>query len=305
LWRTERGVSMTGGVLLLVVSAALHAGWNALLKREADKLVAVVAVLAVADLVAAAFGAATGELWLPAGSIGWTAVAGCAEAGYFVALAHALSRASYGLAYTVSRGAAMFLVWVVSSTWLGERVDRWIIGGVALLLAGLLLANDVGRAPRAPAAERAMGPDARGAGPAKQRLGTSYLAALFIAGYHLAYGQALARGARPAPLFAGALLVALPIVVATLGLKSAGAAWQALRRRPLSLGSAGVLATASFVVFLFGLSRTGPGVAITVRNTSIVFAQAFAWLIGERVSVRQALGAGLVASGAALVGFPH
>jgi drug/metabolite transporter (DMT)-like permease len=189
----------------------------------------------------------------------------------------------------------MFLVWIVSSTWLHERVDGWILGGVSLLLVGLLFANDARRSANPAADGRAI----------EQPLATSYLAAAFIAIYHLAYGRALARGAAPAPLFGGALFVALPIVVLAIGQKSPGAAWLVLKKRPVPIICAGILATASFVVFLVGLSRSGPGVAITVRNTSIAFAQGFAWLMGERINARQAAGAVLVVVGAALVGYPH
>lgn len=293
---------MSIGILLLVASAALHAGWNALLKREPDKLAAVVAVLAVADLVALVFSVLLGSVRLPAASLGWAFAAGCSEGGYFVALAYALSRASYGLAYTVSRGGAMFLVWIVSFAWLHERVDSWILSGVALLSMGLALANSAGKASRQTPASSEDG----GRVPEKlQRLGASYVAALFIAGYHLAYGRALAVGAEPAPLFAFALLVALPVVVVSLGRGRARAAWQALAVRPIPIATSGFLATASFVMFLYGLARSGAGVGITIRNTSIIFAQALAWRMGERMSARQLLGAGLVASGAVLVGLPR
>lgn len=292
---------MSIGILLLVASAALHAGWNALLKREPDKLAAVVAVLGVADLVALVFSLLIGSVRLPAASLGWAFAAGISEGGYFVALAYALSHASYGLAYTVSRGGAMFLVWAVSFTWLHERIDSWILSGVALLSLGLALANSAGRANESPPVS-----EESGSAPEKlQRLGASYVAALFIAGYHLAYGRALALGAKPAPLFAFALLVALPVVIVSLGRARARGAWQALLSRPIPIASSGFLATASFVMFLTGLARSGAGVGITIRNTSIIFAQALAWRMGERMTARQLLGAGLVASGAVLVGIPR
>jgi drug/metabolite transporter (DMT)-like permease len=291
------------GIFLLVASAALHAGWNALLKREPDKLASVVAVLGVADLVAVVFSALIGSVQLPAPSLGWTFAAGCCEGGYFVALAYALSRASYGLAYTVSRGGAMFVVWIVSFAWLDERVDSWVLSGVALLSVGLALANSSARASESNSEVRLeLGKSA----PQKlEQLGASYIAALFIAGYHLAYGRALALGAAPAPLFATALLVALPVVIVSIGRGRARGAWHALMARPLSITASGFLTTASFVMFLTGLSRSGAGLAITIRNTSIIFAQALAWRLGERVSARQLVGAGLVASGAVLVGLPR
>ncbi len=119
-----------------------------------------------------------------------------------------------------------------------------------------------------------------------------------IAGYHLLYARALAQGASPAPVFAVALAVALPAVLVPA------------RRRGLSLpggraaarwGAAGLLCTASFLLFLHGLAESGAGVALTLRNTAVVFAQLLALAMGERVPWRQALGAALVAAGAAAV----
>ena len=44
----------------------------------------------------------------------------------------------------------------------------------------------------------------------------------------------------------------------------------------------GLLAAASFLIFLFALQRAGAGAVFTLRNTSIVFAQLFSWALGER-----------------------
>ena len=57
----------------------------------------------------------------------------------------------------------------------------------------------------------------------------------------------------------------------------------------------------SFLLFLAGLAATGAGAALTLRNTSVVFAQAIALLMGERPPRRQLAGAALVVLGASLV----
>jgi drug/metabolite transporter (DMT)-like permease len=62
-----------------------------------------------------------------------------------------------------------------------------------------------------------------------------------------------------------------------------------------------VLCTASFLLFLVGLRASGAAVALTLRNTAVVFAQLLAVGMGEHVPRRQAAGAVLVALGAAAV----
>jgi uncharacterized membrane protein len=73
----------------------------------------------------------------------------------------------------------------------------------------------------------------------------------------------------------------------------------------LVLALAGITCTTSFVVFLHALSLSGAGSVLTLRNTSISFAQSMAWWIGEHVSRRQLLGAALVTAGARMIGWPH
>jgi len=275
------------GPLELLASAFLHASWNALLKRERRPQGAVLGVLATALLFAA--GAAfllPGRGFPSRAGLLWTGAAGVFEGLYFLTLAAALGRATYGAVYAVARGGALLLVWPAAAFWLQEPVPSRTVAGAVLVGIGIAAVAATGR-------EHA------------SRAGMTWAAACAaaIAGYHLCYGQALREGASPAPVFAVALAVALPLV------------WAAARRAgevtpPWSRGdalrrlAAGALATASFLLFLDGLSRSGAGVALTLRNTSVVFAQLLALLLGERVPPRQWIGAALVALGAAVLTRP-
>jgi drug/metabolite transporter (DMT)-like permease len=264
----------------------LHAGWNALLKREPDKTAAAAVVLAVAAVVTAAFvpfaaapAFATRAGWL------WGLGAGAFEGAYMATLALALTRAPLGLAYTIARGGAMLLVWPLSVALLSERASWLSLLGALAVGAGLA------------ATQRQRAPDpARPVG-----LGWAWACAACIAGYHLCYDRALHAGAGTVPLFALALAVALPIDLATLDRDQRREALAALRRRPGTLVLAGALTSASFLTFLAGLALSAPAAALTLRNTSVVFAQLFALLLGERVGRAQLLGAALVVAGAALV----
>jgi uncharacterized membrane protein len=63
----------------------------------------------------------------------------------------------------------------------------------------------------------------------------------------------------------------------------------------------GMLSGGSFLILIEALARGGVGFVLTLRNTSVLFALIFAWLIGERPRFVTALGAVLVAIGAALM----
>jgi uncharacterized membrane protein len=57
----------------------------------------------------------------------------------------------------------------------------------------------------------------------------------------------------------------------------------------------------SFLILMEALARGGPGYVLTLRNTSVLFAMAMAWRIGERPARAEIVGATLVAAGAALL----
>jgi drug/metabolite transporter (DMT)-like permease len=69
-----------------------------------------------------------------------------------------------------------------------------------------------------------------------------------------------------------------------------------------SLG--GIISALSFLLFLIGLRHSEAGLALTLRNTSVVFAQIFAYFIGEKISQYQWAGACLVAFGASII-YPY
>ncbi|HTP53320.1 MAG TPA: permease [Anaeromyxobacteraceae bacterium] len=271
----------------LLASAFLHALWNALLKRERSPPLAVAGVLAFALLFAAAASLASdGPGFATPAALGFGLAAGVFEGLYFVTLAAALARADYGVVYTIARGGAMLLVWPAAALLLQERVATR--GALGALVVGLGLSLAAGRSAR----------------HSVSRSGLAFAAACAaaIAGYHLCYDRALTVGARPIPLFAVALATAFPLVLASL--RSGIALREAVAcggPSALRWGFAGFLCTGSFLLFLSGLAAAGAGVALTLRNTSVVFAQGLAFALGERPARAQLIGALLVAAGAALV----
>ena len=281
---------MTTAALALVLgSAFLHAAWNALLKRERnlrEATLALQALTAVAGVVLALAG--------PRTSLGgwrvmaWGCAAGVCEAGYFLTLAAAFGRGSLGLAYTVARGGALVLLWPISVVAFGEQVTAASIAGVVLLLAGLAATST---------------PSAASSG--RDGLGWAALCAVCIAGYGLCYKEALSLGAMPMALFALSLSVSCPVVLVWRGRGGVAGIRRVLGERALPILVASAMCTLSFVLILYALRSAGAGAVMTLRNTSVLFALAFAAAIGERPRTRQVLGGTLVVAGAVLVGWPR
>ena len=65
---------------------------------------------------------------------------------------------------------------------------------------------------------------------------------------------------------------------------------------------AGVVCAVSFLLFLGALHESGAGRVLTLRNTSVVFAHGFAWLLGEAPARVQIVGGAFVVAGAVLLG---
>jgi drug/metabolite transporter (DMT)-like permease len=272
---------------LTLLSAFLHAMWNAGLRREPDKDSAVVVAIAVATTVAAVVAAVRFAGWgvgfATAAAAGWTIAAGVLEAAYFAALARALDTGALGPVYTISRGGALLLVWPASIAWWDEQVTAAQLLGSGVVALGLALCTGARGATRAAVA-------------------WSLACAALIAGYHLAYKAALLAGGDGPAVFALSLSVATALNLLRLGAAGRARALAQLRARWRSLALIGVICAAAFLIFLVGLAQGGAGLVLTLRNTSVIFATAFGALLGERPGLRQLLGSTVVAAGAVILG---
>lgn len=276
-------------VALVLVSAFLHALWNALLRVEPDKDRGLVVATSIATLVAAIV---AGVRWLAgdvpfagAEPLAWAVGAGLLEWVYLVSLARALERGALGPVYTLSRGGAILAVWPLSIALLHEAVTAFAIAGSAVVLAGLALASS-------------------GSGDArtmhKGALAWAILCAAAIAGYHIAYKEALGSGGSPSATFTVALGLASAINLA----RTRGTVRYARGRLP-RVAIMGVICAGSFLVLLEALATGGAGFVLTLRNTSVLFATGLAFAIGERPRRVQVTGAVLVAAGTVLMAWPR
>lgn len=126
---------------LVIVSALLHAGWNAILKRRAEPENAVAGVLLVSGTSAASLALVYGS-GMPTGQgLVWSLLCGVVQTAYFVALAKALARAPLGPVYTIVRGGSLFLVWPASVSLFGEHVTPYIAVGTLFTIVGLAAAG--------------------------------------------------------------------------------------------------------------------------------------------------------------------
>ncbi|MCC6747589.1 MAG: EamA family transporter [Deltaproteobacteria bacterium] len=273
-------------LLLVLGSALLHALWNHLLKGHPTPEQMVAPVIVLATLLSFAVALAQGALSLPPGALPFTLLAGLGEGAYFATLARALALSPLGQVYALSRGGALLLVWPVSLLWLGEPLSLVSLAGAGGLAGGLVLCSF----------ERGRGP----------RVGRGLLfaaaSAVAIAGYHLCYKQALGLGAPPALVFSLSLTLGVCVPIYRLARPRARVFLEVVRGAPFRIALAGLSCGGSFLLLLTALASSGAGAVVTLRNTSVLYAQLFALVGGERPSRRQWLGVLLVAAGAVTLG---
>lgn len=285
-------------IALVLLSAFLHALWNALLRLESDKDRSLMAAVVVATLFAAVVAGVRWELgaapFASLAGVGFTVLAGVMEASYFATLAKAMGLGRLGVVYTISRGGAVLAVWPLSIALFGELATVPSIAGSAVVVGGLALSG-LGGARGGAGGERR---DRRGA------MGWAVACAMSIAGYHLAYTAALREAVNPSACFALSLGVSAVINGLRLG-RARGGGGEAIaglvRRRWPRLVVMGLVCSGSFLILMEALARGGAGHVLTLRNTSVLFAMGMAWRIGERPRRAEVAGAALVAAGATLI----
>jgi len=141
-------------VAAAVLSAALHAGWNAAVKASPrpDHAMA-------AQLVTTAAIVVPGLLWtgLPASaSWPWIAASTALNVAYFTAILRAYDLFGFGTAYPVIRALSVLLV-IPLAAWLsGEKLSAIGLIGIGLIVASLLFLA-VGNAGRAAFSRAAVG----------------------------------------------------------------------------------------------------------------------------------------------------
>jgi drug/metabolite transporter (DMT)-like permease len=130
-------------IVLVLVAAVLHAGWNVLLKTSGDTLTTAVRLQVIGTAVLVPIGLAAwlanGMPAVPAAAIWLAVVSGVLEAAYFVLLASAYRRGPLSLVYPLARGSAPLLAVAIGILLLGERLVPLAMAGVACLLVGIFL----------------------------------------------------------------------------------------------------------------------------------------------------------------------
>lgn len=249
--------------LALLFAAALHAGWNAVVKIGLDRFLSVTLISLSAGCVS--------TLLLPfvafpiAAAWPWLLVSCLLHTGYKLFLIEAYRAGDLGQVYPIARGAAPLIVSVVMTIGFSEHLSPLAMSGVALLVAGVWLMSAKGGRERARLEMR----------PVLFAFATS----VFIAGYTLADGL----GARingdahgyAVWLFVLDGLLMLAILLVNRGVRSVATLLVHWR----SGLAGGAMSFGSYWIAIWAMTSTPIALVSALRESSVLFAAAISIVI--------------------------
>lgn len=285
-------VMSTGAVAFVLLSAALHACWNFLLKRAggtqevvALSKVAEVTLLAPVFLVGFAPGlpSLTDALW-------WSGVAAIGVAATYVTLAQAYRHGDLSFVYPVARGAILVFLPVVGWWTLGERLSPLGIAGLAAIVLGIVALNvqGTGRAT------------VRGLAHALRGRATLYatFAGAFTAVFTVWDKRAIERLPPFAYMYLYTALVALGYATwlrVRVPREEVARTWRAWGP---SIAAIGLMNTASYLLILLALRTGVTSYVLGMRQLSIAGGVALGWrYLREPITPGRTVGVALILGG--------
>ena len=275
----------TVALVLVIVAAVLHAGWNVLLKTSGDPLRTAVRLQAIGTAVlvplAVAAWLANGRPPLEPAGIGLALGSGVLEAIYFLCLSAAYSRGDLSLVYPIARGTAPLLAIGIGVVLLRETLGLPASIGVGCLVAGILLVARPWRALQV------AGRRHRGA------IGFALATGVSIAAYS-AIDRIGVRILEPWVYGAFLAVFATAILATTVAVgRRAGLLAPPPAARPTPAwrdGLAGVVSLSAYLLILFAYSLAPLAAVAPLRESGIVLAAAWGAIrLGESTGRREAL----------------
>lgn len=268
-------------VLLVLLSAAMHAGWNFVVKASADRFLDYTGLAVAGAVVAVCI-----LPWLPLPALSawpWLALTTFIHVGYYLLLMQAYRHADLSIAYPLMRGSAPVLV-ALASPLAGDVISPALMLGIALVAGGIALPVGIGLW--------------RG-GISAAGLGYGFATAVIVALYTIIDGIGARRSGN-------AIAYTLWLFFLNAWLVMGVALWQRgrsvithLKRRWLFSLLGSVLTIGSYAIVLWAMTVASIPAVAALRETSVIFAALLGtWLLEERMGRWRIAGAILVALGA-------
>jgi drug/metabolite transporter (DMT)-like permease len=272
--------------IAVLIAAACHAGWNAVIKLGLEPFTATALIAIAAGLVALPLAPFVG---LPApASWPWLFASVLLHVGYYIGLTEAYRAGDMGQVYPIARGTAPLLTATVSTLVLGEALGLTAQIGIAVLAAGVFLIS------------------LRGGHDLARLNGRAVAFALFtsltICGYSLVDGIGARLSGNPHGYAVG-LFVGDAIAIALLALLRRGPAVardMVLFWKPGFAG--GALSLASYWIAIWAMTLAPIAIVAALRETSVLFGAVIAVVVlCEPLRANRIVAAVMIVSGLMLI----
>jgi len=279
--------------LAVILSALMHASWNALVKGGSDGWLTSAMIAGFAGLgalvVAVAF-----VPWPAPHHWPWLVGSGALHGGYFILLVSAYTYGDLGKVYAIARGTAPLIIVALAGPLVGDVPGWREIAAILVLVAGVItLTFEPGKFATADL----------------KAVILALLTGAMIAAYSL-FDTIGIRTIGPEIAYATIVYVcwlmifaAIPILVVSFALRR-GAIIKHMRANALQGIGGGAVAVASYALILFAFENAPVSSVAALRETGVVFAALIGtFLLGERLGKRRIPAAILVAVGASALKF--
>ncbi len=256
-------------ILLLLLSASLHALWNLLLKKSQEKYIAMGWQVILGGVFALFLLIFTGlpprSMWL------FASVSIALEAVYFILLSNAYSDHDFSLVYPIARGTAPAFLGLWSVLLLHERPSPGGMFGIGLIVCGMVI---IGTTSLLQSQKRLH----------LKGVLVALAVALTISLYTLVDGTAVKNGP-PLP-YAMTMFLFVPFLTTTYNLRRYGwkqfaAAWNG-PRTPLIL--AAILGVVAYLLALLAYAFAPLSYSGAIREVSVVIGTFLGWqFLGEKM----------------------
>lgn len=245
----------TSVFLLVLVAAAAHAGWNALLKLRVEPIVGI-------SLISVACGVMVVPLLpfieLPVPQV-WPFV--LASLGlhfvYYLALAEAYRTGELGQIYPIARGTAPLITAVATTFIFAERITPTAWLGITVLACGILLLAVMG---------------GRLDHMNRRAIGFALLTSASISAYTMVDGLG-ARAGSSAGVYIVWLILLDGIMMLTFGLLLRGGSFvEACKASWPTVLAAATMSGASYAIAIWAMTVAPIALVAAVRETSVLFA---------------------------------
>ena len=268
-------------LLLLLLSASLHALWNLLLKKSQEKYSAMGWQVIISGIFAFFLLFFTG--FPPRSMLLFALISMLLEAIYFILLSNAYSDSDFSLVYPIARGTAPAFLMLWSILFLREKLTAGGIVGVSAIVCGMVIIGATSLIQN------------RGSRVHLKGVTVALAVALIISLYTLIDGTAVKHGP-PVP-YALTMFMLVPIIttgynVRRLGWQQFVAAWNG-PRLPLIL--AAILGVVAYLLALLAYTFAPLSYSGAIREISVVIGAFLGWqFLEEKMGATRVIGSAVI-----------